>query len=54
MPDTWFVKMLGKHVGHDVEIVNYGGVNITLECNDCGCVICDSDVYDLVGLSEEE
>ena len=47
---TTLYKMLERHIGHDVEIVSYGdGVNISLECNDCGCVIFDTDVYDLIG-----
>lgn len=48
---TTFMEMFIKHVGHDVEIVTYGDdANVSLECNDCGCVICDSDLYDLTGL----
>ena len=31
-------------------IVSYGdGIDISLECNDCGCVIFDTDLYDLIG-----
>lgn len=49
--ETNMYKMLERHVGHDVVIVSYGdGVNISLECEDCGCVICDTDCYDLTGL----
>ena len=48
---TTLYKRLARHVGHDVAIVSYGdGINISLECNDCGCVIFDTDIYDLTGL----
>lgn len=47
---TTLYKILERHIGHDVEIVSYGdGINISLECNDCGCVIFDTDIYDLTG-----
>lgn len=40
---------LKKHIGHDVEIVYYGDKdnpeNISLECNDCGEVILDAELY---------
>lgn len=46
-------ELLSNHVGHDISIVNYGhGINMSLECNDCGCVIFDSDVYDLCSIDE--
>ncbi len=46
-------ELLSKHAGHDVEIVNYAnGENMSLECNDCGCVIFDTDIYDLSGAEE--
>lgn len=48
--ETTLYKTLERHVGHDVSIVSYGdGLNISLECNDCGCVIFDTDLYDLIG-----
>ena len=48
-------NLLLRHVGHDVEIVTYGReepVNVSLECITCDCVICDTDIYDLVGLDD--
>lgn len=31
---------LHKHLGHDVEIANYGnGEELTIECRDCGRII---------------
>ena len=52
---TELFKRLIRHAGHDVAIVNYGGgINLSLECNDCGCVIFDTDIYDLTGLEEEK
>lgn len=47
---NYLFDALLQHVGHDVEIVTYGleePCNVSLECVTCGCVICDSDVYDL-------
>ena len=47
---TALYEKLRYHIGHDVEIVSYGdGIDISLECNDCGCVIFDTDLYDLIG-----
>ena len=47
-------RILMEHFGHEVEIACYGDVedpvNVSLECLDCGCVICDSDIYDLIGI----
>lgn len=45
-------KMLEPHIGHNVEIVDYAGVNISLECETCGCVICDTDIYDVCAYEE--
>lgn len=39
----YIVDSLSEHVGHNVEIVNYGETNVTLECLDCNEVITDSD-----------
>ncbi len=40
---------LKSHIGHDVEIVCYGEkdnpANIALECNDCGSVVLDAELY---------
>lgn len=31
---------LKAHLGHDVEIANYGsGEELTIECQDCGCIL---------------
>jgi len=41
--------MLLDHVGHHVVVVYYGeggkktAVNISVECEDCGCVLYDED-----------
>ena len=44
-------EILSQHAGHDVSIANYGnGINMTLECNDCNCVLFDTDLYDLIGV----
>ena len=43
--------IMSRHAGHNVSITNYGaGANMTLECNDCNCVLFDTDVYDLIGV----
>ena len=33
-----------SHLFHDVSIVKYGEVNISLECNDCSEVLADADL----------
>lgn len=42
---------LKKHIGHNVSIVYYGDegnpVDICLECEDCGEVILDAELYTL-------
>lgn len=39
---------LAAHIGHDVEIVTYGnGMDICLECLDCGEIILDAELYTL-------
>ena len=42
-------NLLKNHIGHDVQIVYYGDpddpVDICLECNDCGEVILDAELY---------
>ena len=44
-------EIMSKHVGHHVEVVDYGdGENMALECEDCNCVLFDTDVYDLIGI----
>ena len=53
MNETWLWKILEPHIGHRVEIVTYGNVNISLEDLDTNEVILDTDIYELVGLDEE-
>lgn len=42
-------SMLLDHVGHHVVVVYYGeggkktAVNVSVECEDCGCVLYDED-----------
>lgn len=39
---------LREHVGHELEVVSYGaGMNVTIECIDCGCVLIEADEPDL-------
>ena len=49
--NTVLWEKLKKHIGHSVEIVCYGDEenpqNISLECNDCGEVIIDAELYTL-------
>lgn len=47
--NNWIVEKMKKHIGHQIEVVQYGqvGENITLECKDCNEVIIDSDVLTL-------
>lgn len=48
MVDNLLYDLLKRHVGHNVVISDYGdGANMSLECEDCGCVIFDTDLYDL-------
>lgn len=55
MTDNLLYDLLKRHVGHHVVIAEYGdGVNISLECEKCGCVIFDTDLYDLCAVDEEE
>lgn len=34
---------LMKHVGHKIECVTYGGINVAVECVTCGEVLFDFD-----------
>ena len=51
MDDMYLWNLLKEHLGHDVELVYYGNkdnpANISIECNDCGCVIIDAELYTL-------
>ena len=44
-------KVLEPHIGHTIEIVKYGEVNISIEDIDTNEVILDTDVYDLIGIN---
>ena len=50
-PNEFLWNLLKDHIGHDVYIVYYGDpddpANIALECNDCGEVILDAELYTL-------
>lgn len=39
-------KSLLAHVGHKIECVEYGDVNVVLECIDCGTVLLSYDIDD--------
>lgn len=44
-------EIMKKHVGHHVEIAYYGDEEeVALECEDCGCILFDTDCYDLIGV----
>ena len=48
--ETLLYQMLKKHVGHRVEIAEYGdGINFALEDMDTNEVIFDTDIYNLTG-----
>ena len=36
-------KELMEHYGHEIEIANYDGVNVAIECLDCCVVLLDFD-----------
>ena len=44
---TLLWEVLEGHIGHTIEIVNYGDENISVEDMDQNEVIFDTDVYDL-------
>ena len=39
-------KELESHIGHELECINYGEDNVSIECIDCGCVIHSVERYD--------
>lgn len=42
--NNYLYEDLKRHVGHDIVCVEYGdGVNVSIECEDCGEVIIDYD-----------
>lgn len=51
-------KALEEHWGHNVRIVKYGDLddpaNICLECDDCGRVILDAELYTLLARTDAE
>lgn len=42
--------IMKQHANHHVRISNYANQNMSLECEDCGCVLFDTDLYDLIGV----
>lgn len=55
MSKNLLYELLKRHFGHNVEISQYGdGVNFALEDIDTGEVIFDTDIYDLVGVEEDD
>ncbi len=58
-PDnTALWKTLEEHWGHNVRIVKYGDLDapadICLECDDCGLVILDAELYTLQARNDKE
>lgn len=52
--ETLLYQMLKKHVGHRIEITEYGdGTNFSLEDTDTNEVIFDTDIYDLTGREKD-
>lgn len=48
--ETLLYQLLKKHVGHHIEITEYGnGINFSLEDMDTNELIFDTDIYDLKG-----
>ena len=47
--DTLLWDILKQHRGHHVSIASYGDwddpINISLECDDCGEVLLDAELY---------
>ena len=49
---NWYLwDALNEHFGHDVKIVRYGDTHspadVCLECESCGAVILDAEIYTL-------
>jgi hypothetical protein len=34
-----------RHVGHNVEVVEYAGLNVAVECTECNEILMDFDRY---------
>ena len=49
---------LKKHIGHNISVVCYGNednpADICLECEDCGEVILDAELYTVVARNDPE
>jgi len=45
-------QLLEPHIGHTIEIAQYGNNNISLEDMDTNEVIFDTDLYDLIGMDD--
>ncbi len=47
--DSLMWDILKQHRGHHVYVASYGDlddpINISLECEDCGCVVLDAGLY---------
>lgn len=58
LDNTALWKALGEHWGHNVRIVKYGDLDdpadICLECDDCGLVILDAELYTLQARDDKE
>lgn len=48
--------VLKRHFGHNVVIAAYGDpsdpTDVCLECEDCGCVVLDGELYDLCRMED--
>lgn len=44
---------LMDHVGHEVEVVHYGRVNVAVECETCGSVLFDFDAPEIEEIAAE-
>ena len=49
MDHEWVVdpERVHSHVGHEIEIVTYGGQNLAIECVSCGTVLADIDYWEV-------
>lgn len=51
---NYLKESLCRHIGHDIEIVEYEGGCVSLECNDCNELIFDTDIYDICTAEDNE
>lgn len=53
----WHVIDKKEHRGHKVDIVSYGDwdnpANVCLECEDCGEVVLDAEIYTLCAREDD-